>query len=164
MKTVLAWIALLALLFPGVAEIPAPPTAVSDPEGIAEAALPIMTLLASCPSFYSFELAPPEALAREVQGGFPQFLEEIEPSDVLDAVFACPPAEIGGANPIPSRVPTLLEIESAIDTGTGRVRASVRVSQDVGFGYEFCFYADFTLLPGDDAPCGARVESVFIPD
>lgn len=164
MKTILSWVLLLAFLFCGAAEIPAPPAAVSDPQGVAEGALPIITLIASCPSLASFEAVPPAALAREALTGYPLYFEGVAPSDVLGAVFACPPAEAVNVLPIPSLVPTLAEIESAIDTGTGRVRASVRVLQNFGFGYEFCLYADFTLIPCDAAPFGARVESVFIPD
>lgn len=150
-----------AMLFCAAAETPAPPVAVANPGKVAEAALPVMTLIASCPSFASFEGAPPEALASEVQCFGDAFLEC---DSALFIAFACPPETASEAAPPASLIPTMLEIESAIDTGTGRVRVSVRASQDFGFGYEFGFYADFTLLPDASAPFGARVESVFIPE
>ena len=164
MRRVLLWMLLLALFIPAPAETPAPPVAVQDPDAAAEAARPILTLIAACPSFYSFEGVPSAALAAEVAASSPFFLEGVAPEDALRAVFACPPEKETAAPTAPSHIPTVLETESAIDAGMGRVRVSVRAMQDFGFGLEFSFYADFTLVLSEGAPYGARVESAFIPD
>ena len=164
MRRVFLGILLLLFFIPAPAETPAPPSAVRNPAAAAEAAKPILTLIAACPSFYSFEGVPSAALAEEVVASSPFFLEGIAPADVLPAVFACPPGEENAVPSAPSHLPTLLEIESAIDAGSGRVRVSVRAMQDFGFGLEFGFYADFTLVLSETAPYGALVESAFIPD
>lgn len=165
MKRFLALLLAALLLFSANADWPAPPMPVENPEGIAEQALPLMTLLCACPSFASFTGAPGEALQRQAEENLPCFYEGELPAQRAEQLFTAweaLPEQMPSTAPC---IPTQVEIESVLDTGTGCVLACVRVLQDFGDGcFEFSFSAEFTLRPAEDALFGARVERVFIPE
>lgn len=161
MKRVILLLLMFAMTFSSLCDTPVPPARIEDPDQVAESALPLLTLIASCPSFSAFTDTPGAELLSEIIA----FWNGDEIGNLLSALLVSYelPAE-GLPDVYAEMIPTELTIESAIDSGLGTVKVSVAASQDFGFGYEFSFYADFYLLPDGAALFGARVERVVIPE
>lgn len=167
MKKLLAALFALLMFIPCAAESALP---VQEPCALDEEALiPLFEILVSCETFYNFENEPDPAFAEEAvyrygvrtatQGEAP------ENAAVYAMLFAFgeytpPEAAESYSEPLPVRV----IIENTLESGTGSVIVSVKVEMDYGFGFEHAYYCDIHVLPDAQAPFGARVVRVFIPE
>lgn len=134
-----------------------------------EIAKPLYEILLSCDSFYNFDGVPDEEFAREAvcrlikmqttacelltfEDAYSMLFSEGEYVYALDT------------EAYPSALPVNIEIDGAIESGTGTIIVSLRVEKDFGFGMEFWGYVDIHILPDETAPFYARVTRVFIPE
>jgi len=137
---------------------------VPDEQAIAERAIPLFEILVSCPSVSSFEEAPEADFANEAVKAY---LKTASPSEITDEAAAYAMLFASGAfekAEAQEAYPARVQLESALDSGSGTVKASVRAEIDYGYGFEFAFYTDIYLLPDEEAPFGARVARVFFPE
>lgn len=154
--------ALLLLTGASLAETTAVPV---DAHAVAERALPLMALLAGCESFYSFDGAPTPELAGEAVCAYLSAHEEAPAADeILRALFACEWETLPAIPDAPTILPALVTLEDAYEGASGTVIACVKAELDYGDGFEFAWYAEFTLAPDAAAEYGARVQRALIPD
>lgn len=134
-----------------------------------EEALPLYNALLSSDTFYNFENIPDETLAREVVYRLRQLLatpaEALTDEDIYRMVFkegayVPAPEEISYLDPLPMEI----AIENAVESGNEKIIVSLRVEKDFGFGMELWGYVDIHILPDENAPYGAYVTRVFIPE
>ena len=134
-----------------------------------EKAMPLYEILLSCDTFYNFDKIPDESMAREavlrLQERFATLSEPISNEDAykmlfIEGEYVYAEEEEAYLDPLPVKI----EIESAIETGTGTIIVSLRVEKDFGFGMELWGYADVHILPDETAPFSAYVTRVFIPE
>ncbi|MBE5791542.1 MAG: hypothetical protein IJN21_06525 [Clostridia bacterium] len=162
MKRLFALILALCAVFSAgaVSELEAP---------VYEKAMPLYEILLSCDTFYNFDKIPDESMAREavyrLQERFATLSEPILNEDAYKMLFSegeyiYAQEEDAYLDPLPLKI----EIESAVETGTGTIIVSLRVEKDFGFGMELWGYADIHILPDESAPFSAYVTRVFIPE
>ena len=127
-----------------------------------------MEMLLSSDSFMSFETSPNPALAQDVIGQYRLLSatagEALTDEEIYALLFTdgeCPEFPEDAQSTL---LPVRAQIENALDSGIGTVIVSVRSEKDYGFGFEFDLYADFHILPDENAPFGARIVRVFIPE
>lgn len=134
-----------------------------------EKAMPLYEILLSSDTFYNFDKIPDEFMAREavyrLQERFATLSEPISNEDAYKMLFSegeyvYSEEEETYLDPLPLKI----EIESAVETGTGTIIVSLRVEKDFGFGMELWGYADIHILPDETAPFSAYVIRVFIPE
>lgn len=159
MKKLIAILALIMCLF----------SAFSEEIPVEEKALPLYEILLSAPSFTSFKEAPEAELSFEAIEIFRKFLvtpgEALTDEEIYKMLFS-----VGEFMPFDGEeeafeiLPVRVTIESAVESGVGTIIVSVRSEKDYGFGFEFDMYADFHIVPDENAPFGARIARVFIPE
>ena len=162
MKKLFIMIAVLVLSFSGFAfseeEVP-----------VFEKAMPLYEILLSSDTFYNFDGVPDAALAAEAVYRLNERLatagEPIAPEEAYRMLFnegeyepACETEEYLPAPPVQ------IEVENAVESGVGTIIVSLRVQKDFGFGMELWGYVDIHILPDENAPFGAYVTRVFIPE
>ena len=166
MKRLLTLLLCALLLLTGVsfAETAAAPV---DPHAVSERALPLLALLAGCESFYSFDGAPaPELAGEAVCAYLAAHADAPAPAtdEILRALFACEWEALPAIPDAPALLPALVTLEDAYEGASGTVIACVKTELDYGDGFEFAWYAEFTLAPDASAEYGARVQRALIPD
>ena len=166
MKRILALILCGLLLLTGAsfAETAAAPV---DPHAVSERALPLLALLAGCESFYSFNGAPAPELAGEAVCAYLAAHADVPApaaDEILRALFACEWDALPAIPDAPALLPALVTLEDAYEGASGTVIACVKTELDYSDGFEFAWYAEFTLVPDAAAEYGARVQRALIPD
>ena len=141
----------------------------SEYEGVA----PLFEMIMSAPAFQSFKEAPEYDLAAQTVSLFRRVFatpsEALSDEEIYALVFACgvmpdaAKADEDLTEP-PEFLPVRVSIENAVDSGIGTVIISVKSEKDYGYGFEFDMYADFHILSDENAPFGARIARVFIPE
>lgn len=134
-----------------------------------EAAMPLYEILLSCDTFYNFDGVPDEAFAREAVYRLMELSatasEPMTNEDAYGMLFNegeyVPSEETEEYLPA---LPVEIEIENAVESGSGAIIVSLRVQKDFGFGMELWGYVDVHILPSEAAPFGAYVTRVFIPE
>lgn len=134
-----------------------------------ETAMPLYEILLSCDMFYNFDGIPDEAFAREAVYRLNERMatasEPVAPEDAYKMLFS--EGEYVFFEEAEEYLPALpveIEIENAVESGSGTVIVSLRVQKDYGFGMELWGYVDIHILPDETAPFGAYVTRVFIPE
>ena len=134
-----------------------------------EKAMPLYEILLSSDTFYNFDGAPDEVMAREavyrLREKFATLSEPISNEDAYKMLFSEGEYVYTDENEtyLPA-LPVKIGIESAIESGIGTIIVSLRVEKDFGFGMELWGYADIHILPDENAPFFAYVTRVFIPE
>ena len=158
MKKILALILMLAMtLFCAAEEI-----------SVEERAVPLYEMLLGSWLFESFEEAPPVELASHAVARYREMFATASEAMTDEEIYALlfvsgeyeplEEAEAYGYDTV------RVTVESAVESGIGTLIVSVRSERDYGCGFEFDMYADFHILPDADAPFGARIARVFIPE
>ncbi len=164
MKRALALI-LCVLLLTGGASCAEAALVPVDVQAVSERALPLLELLAGCESFYSFDAVPAPELAGEAVCAYRStHADAPETDEILRALFACEWETLPEIPDAPVLLPARVTLEDAYEGATGTVIACVKAELDYGDGFEFAWYAEFTLVPDEAAEYGARVERALIPD
>jgi len=158
MKKILAIVLLLAAAFCACGEE-------MKPE---EKAVPLYEMLLSSCYFESFEEAPGALLALQVIGMYREYAatagEALTDEEIYGMLFSGGVYEEAQEEAENWTDPVRVTIESAIESGIGTIIVSVKSEKDYGYGFEFDMYADFHILPDENAPFGARIARVFIPE
>ncbi len=142
----------------------APPT----PEQVAESALPLIALIASCPDICAFDAEPPEALSTQAVNAYFASVATASEAETVERayqnIFAYGEYPQGGE--VSDFIPPTLNVivESALDNGAGEILASVRVEEDYGYGFELSYYMDVYLIYDASALYSAKISRVFIPE
>lgn len=143
-----------------------------DAEALAAQAIPLMEIWCGCPDAYSFtEFPEPQAVCEAVLAYRTRFPESpMTDAEICACLFcvACGetpaefPAEIPADTPVP--LPCLVTPEAVLILTDGKIKVSVRADIDCGSGFELGFYADLYLLADPEAPFGARLYGMFLPE
>lgn len=164
MKRALALLLCALLLMSGAAQAEAPAAPV-DAQAVAERALPLLALLAGCESFYSFDGTPtPELAGESVRAYLSSHADAPAADEILRALFTCEWDALPPIPDAPAHLPARITLEDAYEGASGTVIACVKAELDYGDGFEFAWYAEFTLAPDEAAEYGARVQRALIPD
>ncbi|MBR3927442.1 MAG: hypothetical protein IKJ65_00410 [Clostridia bacterium] len=134
-----------------------------------ESAAPLYEILLSSDTFYNFDIAPDEFMGREAvyrfHEKFATLSEPVSNEDAYKMIFA------GGEYVYSEKeetylppLPVKIEIDGAIENGSGGFIVSLRVEKDFGFGMELWGYCDIHIIPNENSPFGASVTRVFIPE
>ena len=129
--------------------------------------LPLLALLAGCESFYSFDGVPAPELAGEAVCAYLAAHADVPApaaDEILRKLFACEWDALPVIPDAPALLPALVTLEDAYEGASGMVIACVKTELDYGDGFEFAWYAEFTLAPDAAAEYGARVQRALIPD
>lgn len=180
MKKILILLLCSLVLFTALCEQGAP-APIENAEEIAQGALPLIEILASCPAFYSFEELPEEEFALEAIDAYRLYRAEKAEAET-DGTEEEPEAEKGsseiyallfdvGENPLPedfgeaqeAPLPCRAEICGAVSSG-GCVRVDFTCEIDYGDGFEFGFNATVYLTVCPESKFGARVCRIFLPE
>lgn len=169
MKKLIIFILLILSLSVSFAE--APSLSVQE---VSEGAIPLYEILFSCPSAMSFETEPEADFAFEAVWVYAGHLilenpqaQALSNEEAYFHIFrnGSYPVFEEGFMPLPVKAfPANVQIESAIESGTGTIIVSLRVENDYGYGMEFSCYVDVHIYPDPNAPFGATVDRIFFPE
>lgn len=141
------------------------------PEALAAQAIPLMEIWCGCPDAYSFTGSPePQAVCEAVLAYRARFPESPMTDAEICACLFCfsdgtPaefPADFPADTPLP--LPCRVTPEAVLTLTDGQIKVSVRAEIDYGIGFELGFYADLYLLTDPEAPFGARLTGMFLPE
>ena len=166
MKRLLTLLLCALLLLTGASFAETAPAPI-DAQSVSERALPLLALIAGCESFYSFDGVPAPELAGEAVCAYLAAHADVPApaaDEILRKLFACEWDALPVSPDAPALLPALVTLEDAYEGASGTVIACVKTELDYGDGFEFAWYAEFTLAPDAAAEYGARVQRALIPD
>ena len=135
----------------------------------ANASLALFEILVTCDTFYNFDEIPDPEFAREAVSRYIERMATIsempDETEIYCMLFASGQYEyVDAYDTYFDALPVSVQIESAIESGTGAWIVSLKVEKDYGYGMEHAYYCDIHVLPDASAPFSARVTRVFIPE